>query len=453
MEVINPANGLQIATLDHDNSASVALKLEDAKEAQRQWKNRPLDQRLAIVTSFGELLSQRIDSLAKVLSEETGKPLWQSINEIRGAIERIEILSAGAECLHKKRVHQDSGTIEEIVFEPLGVVANISAWNYPYLVGVNVFVPAIIAGNVVMYKPSELASLSGVEITRLWHEAGLPDKVFQLIIGDGRVGQLILDGDLDACFFTGSHKTGAKIYQTMAQKMLPCNLELGGKDPLYAMAQNSDLKKVAQAAFDGAFYNNGQSCCAVERIYVHAQIYDDFMAEFLAELAAKSKTSTTEQAYFGSLTRKEQVALLQDQVDDALGKGARLLAGGKGDTSNGYYFQPTVLVDVDHSMKVMKEESFGPIIGIMKVASDREALELMQDTAYGLTAAFYCDEFKDAQELMSQVNTGSVYWNCCDRVSARLPWSGRKNSGFGFTLSEQGYMAFVKPKAYHLRAN
>jgi acyl-CoA reductase-like NAD-dependent aldehyde dehydrogenase len=341
---------------------------------------------------------------------------------------------------------------EKISYEPLGVVCNISAWNYPYLVGVNVFIPALLGGNAVMYKPSEYATLTGLQIEKLLKEAGVPDDVFQVAIGRGEVGELLLDLPFDGYYFTGSHKTGKCIYERVAPKMVPCQCELGGKDPLYVADDVMDIKSVAAATADGAFYNNGQSCCAVERIYVHEKVYDQYIDEFIKEVRGfKIGAPTDEGIYIGPLSRKEQASVLLQQVEDAVSKGATILTGGKQSESRAYYFEPTVLTNVNHQMQVMKEESFGPIIGIMKVANDEEAIRLMNDTDYGLTASVYSCSQERAENILREVNTGTGYWNCCDRVSAALPWSGRKASGFGSTLSYAGLRAFVKPKAYHLR--
>jgi acyl-CoA reductase-like NAD-dependent aldehyde dehydrogenase len=399
------------------------------------------------------LLLEQIESLAAVLTSEVGKPLQQSRNEINGACKRIQWLTQNAtKYLADEIMTDEEGMQEKISYEPLGVVCNISAWNYPYLVGVNVFIPALLGGNAVMYKPSEYATLTGLQIEKLLKEAGVPEDVFQVAIGKGDVGEYLLDLPFDGYFFTGSYKTGKYIYERVAPKMVPCQCELGGKDPLYVADDVNDIKAVAAATADGAFYNNGQSCCAVERIYVHENVYDQYVDEFLKEVKTyKIGLPTDEGVYVGPLSRKEQLHFLEGQIDDATSKGANILTGGKKEGKKGYYFQPTVLTDVNHQMAVMKEESFGPVIGIMKVKDDNEAAELMQDTEYGLTASVYSCSQERAEAILKSLNTGTGYWNCCDRVSAALPWSGRKKSGFGSTLSYAGIRAFVKPKALHLR--
>jgi acyl-CoA reductase-like NAD-dependent aldehyde dehydrogenase len=347
---------------------------------------------------------------------------------------------------------EDGNLTERISYEPLGVVCNISAWNYPYLVGVNVFVPALLAGNAVMYKPSEYSTLTGLEIEKLLKQAGVPDDVFHIAAGARAVGELMLELPFNGYFFTGSYKTGKYIYEKVASKMAPCQLELGGKDPLYVADDIADVKAVAAGTADGAFYNNGQSCCAVERIYVHENVYDQYVDEFIKEVKSWKIGQPTEAGvYIGPLTRKEQVLFLEGQVTDAIEKGGKVETGGKRIEGGGFFFEPTVITNANHQMNIMREESFGPVIGIMKVKSDEEAVRLMKDTEYGLTAAVYSTSQPRAEGILSQINSGTSYWNCCDRVSAALPWSGRQHSGFGATLSHVGLRAFTKVKAYHLR--
>src|SRR6185369_9170312 len=259
---------------------------------------------------------------------------------------------------------------------------------------------------------------------------------------------------LDGYFFTGSFLTGNKIYQQLAHRMVPVQCELGGKDPLYVADDVEDIANVAAGTADGAFYNNGQSCCAVERIYVHEKVYDEYLQAFLKEVKSYKIGAPTEAGvYIGALSRGGQVRFLEDQVSDAVSKGAKLETGGHPIAGAGFYFEPTVLTNANHKMAVMKEESFGPLIGIMKVKDDAEAIALMKDTEYGLTASVYSKSKQRAEHILQEMDTGTGYWNCCDRVSAALPWSGRKHSGFGVTLSNAGLRAFTRPKAYHLKGN
>jgi acyl-CoA reductase-like NAD-dependent aldehyde dehydrogenase len=453
LKIVNPSTGEVIREVSCDNAGTLAGKMELLKNGSLSWRNVPLEERVRTISRFSELLESERKRLCEVLSSEVGKPLSQSRNEITGARARIDwLVNNAATYLADEEMFADANLVELIRYEPLGVICNISAWNYPYLVGVNVFVAALLAGNTVMYKPSEFATLTGIEINGLLKEAGLPENAFQLAHGGKATGECLLDMSFDGYFFTGSNKTGRYIYSRVAEKMVPCQCEMGGKDPLYVADDVEDVKGVASATADGAFYNAGQSCCAVERIYVHERIYEEYIKAFVEEVRHyKVGDPFGEGVYMGPVARKEQLTVLEKQIREALSKGARVLVGGKRISGKGYYFEPTVVVDVNHDMRLMREESFGPVIGIMKVRDDEEAIALMSDTEYGLTAAVYCAARSRAETILAGLDTGTGYWNCCDRVSAALPWSGRRNSGFGAMLSHAGFRALVKPRAYHLR--
>jgi acyl-CoA reductase-like NAD-dependent aldehyde dehydrogenase len=283
------------------------------------------------------------------------------------------------------------------------------------------------------------------------HECGIPDDVLIPVIGAGDAGAALLRQPVDGVFFTGSYATGHGIARALAGRLVKLQLELGGKDPVY-VCEDVDIARSAAGIADGAFYNTGQSCCSVERIYVQEKIFGEFVKAFVAEVK-RFKVGNPESpgTYIGPLTRAPQLKVLEAQVRDATRKGAKVLTGGKRIKGRGNYFQPTVLVNVDHRMAVMRDETFGPVIGIMPVKDDAEAVALMNDTDYGLTAAVYTGDRKRAKKLLAQVASGSVYWNCCDRVSPRLPWSGVRNSGIGLTLSTAGIETFTRPKAWHLR--
>jgi acyl-CoA reductase-like NAD-dependent aldehyde dehydrogenase len=455
LHVIDPAHGRVIAELAEDTHDSVIAKYRAARAAQPAWAATPLATRLAAIRRFRAGIVEHLERLAAVLTSEVGKPIKQSRNELNGLLPRLDFFLAHAEgALAPRQVFDADGMRESISLEPLGVIANISAWNYPYFVGSNVFVPALLAGNAVLYKPSEYATLTGLEIGNLLHASGVPQDVFSVLVGGGRVGIELLKEPVDGVFFTGSYGTGRKIAEAVASRMVKVQLELGGKDPTY-VCEDVDVAAAAASLADGAMYNTGQSCCSVERIYVHAAVYDAFVAAFVKEVQGlRVGEPTDESTYIGPLTRAQQVKVLQMQVADALAKGATLLLGGHAisDRPGGHWFEPTVLVNVNHDMAVMREESFGPIIGIQKVADDAEGVRLMNDTDYGLTAGVYTKDEARAKALLAQVHAGSVYWNCCDRVSPRLPWSGVRHSGMGLTLSTEGITAFTRPKAWHLRS-
>src|SRR5450432_4930650 len=345
MHIVNPATEEIIVTITEDTSKSLADKYHQLKNAHKEWSATSMTARIKILKKFAAILEKDIESLASILTSEVGKPLQQSRNEINGARTRIQWLTENAEkYLGEEEMTITPGLEEKISYEPLGVICNISAWNYPWLVGVNVFITALLAGNAVMYKPSEYALLTGLEIEKLLKQTGVPEGVFQLALGAKEVGELLLDLPFDGYFFTGSYKTGKYIYEKCASKMVPCQLEMGGKDPLYVANDVADIKKVAAGTADGAFYNNGQSCCSVERIYVQEDIYHEYLGDFVKEVESwKIGEPTDTGIYFGPVTRKAQLDVLENQVKDAVSKGARILSGGKRINRKGYFFEPTIL--------------------------------------------------------------------------------------------------------------
>jgi acyl-CoA reductase-like NAD-dependent aldehyde dehydrogenase len=453
LAIINPATGALITEVPSDTASTVASKAAQARAAQPRWHAVPLTERSACIERFRALVVRDLESLARTLTQDTGKPIRQARNELNGLLGRIDFfLGAVADATGTRTVFDEGGMREQIEHVPLGVVGNISAWNYPWFVGGNVFVPALLTGNTVLYKPSEFATLTGLEIARLLYEAGVPYDAFIPIVGTGAVGAALLEQRIDGLFFTGSYATGAKIARVIGPRLIKLQLELGGKDPTYVRA-DAHVKNAAESLADGAMYNTGQSCCSVERIYVHESIHDEFVSHFVEAVKGfKVGDPMSEDTYFGAITRSPQLDVLDGQVFDARGKGATLLLGGHRLPGPGNWYAPTVFSNVNHSMELMREESFGPIIGIQKVSDDDEAVTLMNDSRYGLTAGVYTPDEAKARAILSRVNAGSVYWNCCDRVSPRLPWSGYGDSGVGLTLSTYGIQTFCRPKAWHLRS-
>ena len=452
LSVYNPATDELISTLPLGDAASVAAKAAQARAAQSSWAAMPLAERKACITRFRAAVVAELDALAAIMTRETGKPISMSRNELNGLLGRIDFFLAEVQAsTATQTVFNDSGMTEQIEHIPLGVVANISAWNYPWFVGGNVFIPALLTGNAVLYKPSEYAAMTGLAIARLLHAAGVPNDVFVPLIGGAEVGSALLAQKIDGLFFTGSYATGAKIAQTMGPRLVKLQLELGGKDPTY-VCEDANVQNAAASLADGAMYNTGQSCCSVERIYVHESIYVAFVAAFVETVKTfKVGNPMDTETYIGAITRAPQLDVLDAQVLDAKAKGATLLLGGHRLPGPGNWYAPTVFSNVNHTMALMQEESFGPIIGIQKVSGDAEAVALMNDTRYGLTAGVFTPDETRARALLCQVNAGSVYWNCCDRVSPRLPWSGHGDSGVGLTLSSYGIQTFTRPKAWHLR--
>ena len=452
LAIHNPATGDKIADLPADTAASVATKAAAARAAQPAWAATPLVARKACIEKFRAGVVRDLESLAATMTRETGKPIKMSRNELNGLLGRIDFFLEEIELsVATETVYDEGGMTEQIQHTPLGVVANISAWNYPWFVGCNVIVPALLTGNAVLYKPSEYAAMTGLEIARLLHEAGVPRDVMVCLVGAGEVGTALLAQPIDGVFFTGSVATGQRIAQAVGGRFIKLQLELGGKDPTY-VADDADPKAAAESLADGAMYNTGQSCCSVERIYVHEKIHDAFVKHFVETVKGmQAGDPMSDATYIGAITRAPQLDVLDAQVADAKAKGATLLAGGARNPGPGNWYPPTVFSNVNHTMELMKEESFGPIIGIQKVSGDEEAVQLMNDTRYGLTAGVYTRDEARAQRLLEQVNAGSVYWNCCDRVSPRLPWSGVGDSGVGLTLSTYGIDTFTRTKAWHLK--
>jgi len=455
MDVVNPGTHEVVERVAETAVDELPALLAAARLAQRAWAAQSPSQRKAVLARFRQLVSEQKEELARTLTLEVGKPLAQARNELNGLLPRLDFFLEHfeAELAPKTVLGAAAEALEErIALEPLGVIANVSAWNYPYFVGSNVFVPALLTGNAVLYKPSELCCLTGLAIGRLLREAGVPEGVFQTLIGGRELGAALVASRVDGVFFTGSYATGRKIAEVVAPRMIRLQLELGGKDPAY-VADDVDVAAAAAALADGAFYNTGQSCCAVERIYVNERIYPAFLDAFVSEVNKfQLGEPTAEGTYIGPLCRGEAaIRELSEQVADARARGGRVLAGGKRAERSGSYFEPTVIADATPAMRVMKDESFGPIIGIASVASDEAALAAMADTEYGLTAAVYTRDEARAARLLGELPVGSAYVNCCDRVSPRLPWTGRKHSGIGSTLSTLGIQAFVQPKAWHIR--
>ncbi|MBG9388926.1 aldehyde dehydrogenase family protein [Caenimonas aquaedulcis] len=452
LTITNPATGERISEVPADDAASVAAKARRARAAQPAWAARPIAERKACIERFREGVVRDLEALATTMTRETGKPIKMSRNELNGLLGRLDFFVGMVEPVTaSETVFDEGGMQERIEHVPLGVIGNISAWNYPWFVGCNVIVPALLTGNAVLYKPSEYATLTGLEIERLLREAGVPAEIFATLVGGGEVGAALLEQKIDGLFFTGSYATGARIAKAVGSRFMKLQLELGGKDPTY-VCDDADPRAAAESLADGAMYNTGQSCCSVERIYVHEKIHDAFVAAFVETVKGfKAGDPMNEDTYIGAITRAPQLDVLDAQVADAKAKGAVLHTGGHRLPGPGNGYAATVFSQVNHDMELMKEESFGPVIGIQKVSGDQEAVKLMNDTRYGLTAGVYTPDGARAHRILSHVNAGSLYWNCCDRVSPRLPWSGFGDSGIGLTLSTYGIEAFTRPRAWHLR--
>lgn len=453
LNLINPATEEVFCSLTKDNIHDVQKRYEQALRAQQTWKDVPYKEKKAVVEKFIEHLTADKAKCAKILSQEMGKPVHQAAGEITATTSRVQwFVDHVEQQLQEKITYERSDFKEKITWEPLGVVAHISAWNFPYFIGTNVIIPALLTGNAVLYKPSNITSMTGSLIAELMRKAGLPKDLLQVFIGRGDLGGKILELPLQGVFFTGSYEIGTKVAASFIKHFPKVVLELGGKDPAY-VCDDSPIEKTAEQLVDGAFYNAGQSCCAVERIYVHKDCYDSFVDCFVEK--AKSLVvgdPLDKNTYMGPLAQKDQVAFLAQQLTDAENQGAKVVLDGRAAfKERGGFMGPSVVLGVDHTMDIMTQESFGPIIGIQKVSDDQEAIRLMNDTPFGLTASVHTLSQKRAFDILSKVDAGTVYWNSCDRVSPYVPWSGRKQSGVGSTLSEVSIPYFIQPKAWQMR--
>jgi acyl-CoA reductase-like NAD-dependent aldehyde dehydrogenase len=452
LKIKNPATGEVFEEVESTCISDLNFMFENAQKAQKKWKTTSFQERKDILSSFKANLLSKKSECARLITIEMGKPYTQALHEIDETARRVQWFLDHFENFLESRVLGETKGIKEILsWDPHGVVVSISAWNFPYAIASSVFAPALLTGNSVLYKPSEICPLSGIKLREILLESGLPKDLFQTIVGDGSVAQTLLEFPVDGVFFTGSYETGKKIANTIKNRFIPTVFELGGKDPAY-VCEDANLEKTIDSLIHGIFYNAGQVCSSVERLYLHEKIYERFLEFFYSRVASlKLGDPMLQDTYIGPLGREGNISFLNQQRENALKKGAyELLSGGASKDEPGFFYKPSVLLNTDHSMSIMKEESFGPIVGIMKVKSDLEAVTLMNDSDYGLTASVFTEDFDRGKIILAHIESGSVYVNSCTHLSPNLPWGGRKHSGLGSTLSLLGIEEFVKPKSWYL---
>ncbi|MFO7705103.1 MAG: aldehyde dehydrogenase family protein [Halopseudomonas sp.] len=427
-----------------------------AVKAQGRWKRTPLTERLEIVRRAIAAFSARESVLAEELCWMMGRPIRYAAGEIKGYVERATYMADIAEAaLADIQLPEKAGFKRFIRREPLGVSLVIAPWNYPYLTAVNAVVPTLLAGNTVLLKHSAQTPLCSERMVESFAEAGLPEGVFQYLhMSHAATQALISRPGIDHVAFTGSVAGGEMVEQAAAGRFIATGLELGGKDPAYVRA-DADLAHAVETLVDGAFFNSGQSCCGIERIYVHEDLHDEFVERVVGlvgqyQLGRPDDPQTT----LGPVVRAEAAAFIRAQIAEAITQGAEAHIDADDfplSCSGSPYLAPQVLTAVNHGMRVMTEESFGPVVGIQKVSSDTEAIALMNDSEYGLTAAIFSQDVDTALALADRLQTGTVFLNRCDYLDPALAWTGVKNSGRGCTLSGVGYDYVTRPKSFHFK--
>lgn len=453
---VSPVDGSIYVERPYATPAQVAETLQRATDAQRRWQQSTLAERSAICRRAVDLFVERTTDIAQELTWQMGRPIAASPGEVRGFAERARFMIDAAEsALADVVLEPKAGFQRFIQRHPLGVVLVIAAWNYPYLIAVNSVIPAIMAGNAVILKHSSQTPLCAERIATVLQEAGLPPGVFQYLhLDHAATEKLVAEPQIDFVAFTGSVRGGHVIQQAASARFIGTGLELGGKDPAY-VRPDANFNHAVENLVDGSFFNSGQSCCAVERIYVHRDIYDRFVEAFVALTREYRLGNPTDpNTNLGPLVRTSAALGVQRQIDEAVAQGATPLidpAHFPAHQPGTPYLAPQVLINVNHSMSLMTEETFGPAIGIMPVASDEEAVHWMNDSQYGLTAAVWTADPEAALRLGRLVNTGTWFMNRCDYLDPGLAWVGIKDSGRGCTLSRIGYEYLTRPKSFHLR--
>lgn len=451
--LINPANETVFRNIEPTPEAELESILCRMRAAQQRWRDVPVEQRADICRQFIDAFGSMKEQVALDITRQMGKPVGQARHEVDAMLDRARTmvrLAPGS--LQDDMLPPKEGFHRFIRHEPLGIVLDIPAWNYPLLIAVNVVVPALLAGNAVLIKHARLTPLCGDAFADAFRQTSLPpDLIASIHVSHAIIRKLIDTHTVDFISFTGSVEGGRQVYQEASTQLLDMGLELGGKDPAL-VCEDANFDFTVPNLVDGAFYNTGQSCCAIERIYVMRPLFSRFVDAYVAEVEKyKVGDPEDESTTIGPLAQRKAVDFMEFQVGQAVSRGARALTGGRRLPGPGYYFQPTVLVDVDHSMSVMMQESFGPVIGIMPVDTEEEAIRLMNDSPYGLTGSIWTEDMARGEKLAHRTAAGTVYVNRCDYLDPELAWVGIKDSGHGCTLSHLGFRYLTRPKSFHLR--
>lgn len=454
IQCISPVNGEVYAERAAVDAATASAAVARARAAQKSWAKRPIEDRVKLVLAGVARLNEMVDEVVPELAWQMGRPVRYG-GEFRGFNERSNYVASIAADALAPIIVEDSASFERRIERVAhGVVFVIAPWNYPYMTAINTVAPALMAGNAVVLKHASQTILVGERMVRAFVEAGVPEDIFQNIFLDhATTSSLIADRSFDFVNFTGSVEGGRSIERAAAGTFTGLGLELGGKDPGYVM-EDADLDAAVDTLMDGAMFNSGQCCCGIERIYVNENLYDDFVEKAVAFASAYKLGNPLEQeTSLGPMAHKRFAAEVRAQTAEAVTKGAKALVDPKlfPQDDGGAYLAPQVLVDVDHSMKVMTEESFGPVVGIMKVKNDTEALALMNDCKYGLTTSLWTRDTERAARIGQDLETGTVFMNRADYLDPALCWTGVKETGRGGSLSVIGFQNLTRPKSYHLK--
>ena len=453
--VDDPFTGEDATSVPVADEATIGQTLDRAREAARTIRQLPIEERIALCDRALTAFEARAEEIAKDITKQMGKPLSQARGEVKGMAGRWRhMMEIAKDSLSDIVLPPKEGFERRIAKAPLGVVLDLPAWNYPLLTAVNAVVPAVLAGNAVVVKHSPRTPLCGEHFARAFAEANGPANVVQSLFVDYETTEkMVADKRIDSVLFTGSVLGGHRIQAAAKDRFLHVGLELGGNDPAY-VAEDADLTNTVENVVDGAIYNAGQSCCAVERVYVHRSMYEKFISA--AEPLVKGYVlgdPTSDKTSLGPIAQPWHIKELTGILDDAKSKGAKVVVGGEACavSGKGRFFQATLLRDVPQSAAVMQNESFGPILAVSPVDSDEEALARMNDSQLGLTASVWTSDRNRAERLARELEFGTVYMNRCDALDPALPWTGVKDSGRGVTLSALGFAELTRPKAIHFR--
>ncbi|MBB6178593.1 aldehyde dehydrogenase family protein [Pseudorhizobium flavum] len=454
IQCISPVDGSVYAERQAMGFEEAAAAVDRARKAQKSWAKRPLEERVQLVLKGVTRLNEMADEVVPELAWMMGRPIRYG-GEFKGFNERSNyVASIAADALAPMVVEESASFERRIEREPHGVVFVIAPWNYPYMTAINTVAPALMAGNTVVIKHASQTLLVGERLVRAFVEAGVPEDVFvNLFLDHDTTSALIAAGKFNFINFTGSVEGGRSIERAAAGTFTGLGLELGGKDPGYVM-EDADLDAAVDTLMDGATYNSGQCCCGIERIYVHESLYDQFVEKSVAWVSNYKLGNPLEQeTTLGPMANKRFAKVVREQLSDAVSRGAKALVDPKlfPADDGGAYLAPQILVDVDHSMTFMTEETFGPAVGIMKVKSDDEAISLMNDSKYGLTASLWTQDAERAGRIGREIETGTVFMNRADYLDPALCWTGVKETGRGGSLSVLGFHNLTRPKSYHLK--